>query len=156
MYCKNCGNELRPGAVFCEQCGYAVGKGNSCCAQCGAELKPGAKFCGNCGAAQTAEDASVQTRVTDTKGLGSEVQSALKNKEGKDRLMMAVLAVFFGAFGVHNFIMGYKGKAIAQLLITLLSFLTLLPVTQLWGLIEGILILCRKITVDAKGVPLIY
>ena len=132
MYCRNCGKELKPDAKFCENCGAEVP----------VQAVP-----------ETAEAIPEKSKSGFT--VKSDLLDAMKKKDGKDRILMTFLAVFFGAFGVHNFVMGYKGKAIAQLLITLLSFLTLLPVTQIWGLVEGILILRRKITVDAKGVPLI-
>jgi len=47
-----------------------------------------------------------------------------------------------------------RGKAVAQLLITLLSCFTLGVVSEIWGLVEGIMILTGKIDKDAKGNPL--
>ena len=55
------------------------------------------------------------------------------------------------AFGVHNFYLGYTGKAVAQLLITILSCGVLSFASGVWGLIEGILILTGSITVDGNG-----
>ena len=65
-----------------------------------------------------------------------------------------LLGIFLGAFGVHNFYLGYKGKAIAQLLITLLSCFMLSEVSAIWGLIEGIMLLSGSINTDADGNPL--
>ena len=62
-----------------------------------------------------------------------------------------LLGIFLGAFGVHNFYLGFTGKAVAQLLITLLSCFFLSPVSGIWGLIEGIMLLCGKVTTDGKG-----
>lgn len=54
--CLRCGNQLKPNAKFCTNCGTKVITGtnstlntpeNTC--ECGAELKPGAKFCTTCG-----------------------------------------------------------------------------------------------------------
>ena len=45
----------------------------------------------------------------------------------------------------------YGGKAVAQLLISVLSCFTLAIVSEIWGLVEGIMILCGKITTDGKG-----
>ena len=39
----------------------------------------------------------------------------------KNKIVAAALAFFFGTFGVHNFYLGYTGKALFQLLGTLLS-----------------------------------
>jgi len=55
--CLNCGNELRPEAVFCNKCGAPVGTvakpaaitRPSHCPSCGNELRPEAVFCNQCG-----------------------------------------------------------------------------------------------------------
>lgn len=64
------------------------------------------------------------------------------------------MGIFLGSLGVHNFYLGYTGKAIAQLLITLLTLGIGSVVSGIWGLIEGILILAGGISVDGKGEPL--
>ena len=58
--------------------------------------------------------------------------------------------------GIHNFYLGYTGKAVAQLLITVLSLGFLSIASAIWGLIEGILILTgsENFRTDAKGIPL--
>ncbi len=60
-----------------------------------------------------------------------------------------LLGIFLGGWGVHNFYLGYTGKAIAQIVLTFCF-----GIGAIWGLIEGIMILCGKISTDAKGVPL--
>ncbi len=72
----------------------------------------------------------------------------------KSKIAAGVLGILLGAFGVHNFYLGYNGKAVAQLLITLLTCGIGAAISSIWGLIEGILILTGSITTDAKGVPL--
>ncbi|MCH4159800.1 MAG: NINE protein [Bifidobacterium sp.] len=62
----------------------------------------------------------------------------------KSKLAAGLLGIFLGAFGVHNFYLGQTGKAVAQLLITLLSFGFLSWVSGIWGLIEGIMILVSR------------
>lgn len=47
-----------------------------------------------------------------------------------------------------------NGKAVGQLLLTLLSCGLLSPISAIWGLIEGILILTGSISKDANGDPL--
>lgn len=64
------------------------------------------------------------------------------------------MGIFLGALGIHNFYLGYTGKAVAQLLITLLSCGVLSVVSAIWGLIEGIFILTGSIYTDANGIPL--
>ena len=77
----------------------------------------------------------------------------------KSKVAAGLLGIFLGCFGAHNFYLGYTGRAVAQLLITLLSFGILAPVSVLWGFVEGIVILCARPGqplwgVDARGVPL--
>ena len=72
----------------------------------------------------------------------------------KSKVVAGILGFLLGAFGVHNFYLGYTGKGIAQVLITVLSLGLLSPISGLWGLIEGILILVGNINVDGRGIPL--
>lgn len=62
----------------------------------------------------------------------------------RKKIVAGLLAIFLGFLGIHNFYLGFKGKAIAQLLISVLSFGFLLIITGIWALVEGILILCSK------------
>lgn len=72
----------------------------------------------------------------------------------KSKLAAGLLGILIGALGIHNFYLGYTGKGIAQLLISVLSFGLLAFIPAIWGLIEGILILTGSINVDANGIPL--
>lgn len=72
----------------------------------------------------------------------------------KSKIAAGILGILVGAFGVHNFYLGYTGKAIAQLLISVLSCGFLAAASAIWGLVEGIMILTGSINVDAAGVPL--
>ena len=77
----------------------------------------------------------------------------------KSKVAAGLLGIFLGGFGAHNFYLGNTGKAVAQLLITLLSLFLLSWISAIWGLIEGILILsaqpgAQPWGVDARGVPL--
>lgn len=105
-------------------------------------------------------------------------------ENSKSKIGAGLLGIFLGSLGVHNFYLGYIGKAIGQLATTLilqigvwsmffLGTLTiafgvgvvfyiieflLVPlcfVPTIWGLVEGILILCGKINTDKKGNPLV-
>ena len=76
----------------------------------------------------------------------------------KSKVAAGLLGIFLGGFGAHNFYLGNTGKAVAQLLITLLSLFLLSWISAIWGLIEGILILsaqpgAQPWGVDARGVP---
>lgn len=76
----------------------------------------------------------------------------------KSKVVAGVLGILFGAFGVHNFYIARTGRAVAQLLITLLSFGMLSWVSAIWGLVEGILILVSQPGTDwhrdGRGVEL--
>lgn len=133
MYCRNCGFEMDNNATVCVQCGCARGTGLSYCPSCGKRTEPNAVVCVSCGVA-----------------LGR----AVEKPNGKSRVLAGLMGIFFGCFGVHNFILGYTGKAVAQFLMTILSCFLLAPVSTIWGLIEGILILAGSINQDAKGTPL--
>lgn len=79
----------------------------------------------------------------------------------RQKIVAGVLGIFLGVLGVHNFYLGYTGKAVAQLLLTCLGWVLfgLGPVAAgIWSLIEAILILCSDYGSpwhrDAKGVEL--
>lgn len=76
----------------------------------------------------------------------------------KSKLAAGLFGILLGTFGVHNFYLGYTGKAVAQLLITVLSFGLLSFVSAIWGLVEGILILSAPVgtqwDLDAQGLPM--
>ena len=88
-------------------------------------------------------------------GVNLRKNKKIDNVNGKSKITAGLLGIFLGCYGVHNFYLGYNGKAIAQLLITLLSLFLLSWVSAIWGLIEGILILTGNIKKDASGNDLI-
>ena len=115
------------------------------CTNCGQELNNDVRFCLNCGESIKKEETKVdETSVTNTK----------VNNGQKSKIAASLLGIFLGSLGVHNFYLGFNGKAVAQLLITLLSCGSLSIVSSVWGLVEGILILTGSINVDAYGNPL--
>ena len=78
---------------------------------------------------------------------------------GKSKVAAGVLALLLGGFGIHNFYLGYTGKALFQLLGTLLTCGILALPIAIWAFIEGILILVARPGeapwgVDASGMPL--
>ena len=115
------------------------------CTSCGAPLDEGQKFCTSCGA---------QVGAAQTQTTNNTQQPYTGGGEQKSKIAAGLLGIFLGQFGVHNFYLGYTGKAVAQLLITLLTCGFGAAITWIWGLIEGIMILTGSINVDANGVPL--
>ncbi|MFZ2539068.1 MAG: TM2 domain-containing protein [Oscillospiraceae bacterium] len=81
-------------------------------------------------------------------------QPPLNTYEQKSKIAAGILGILLGSLGIHNFYLGYTGKAVAQLLITVCTCGFGAAVTSIWGLIEGILILTGSIAVDGRGVPL--
>lgn len=129
MYCKNCGSEIDENASVCIKCGYAKNAGNSYCRNCGKEVYPYASICPACGVSQV-------------------------TPSSKSRLLIGLMGIFFGTFGVHNFILGYTGKAVIQLCISLLTCGIGAVVVEIWALVEAINILCGNVNHDAYGNPL--
>ena len=129
MYCKNCGSPMDPNAVVCVRCGVARGTGYAYCYNCGRPMVMGAVVCTNCGAA------------------AAPVVSA----GSKSKLTAGLLGIFLGSLGVHNFYLGFTGKALAQLLMSVLSCGMLAAVSGIWGLVEGVMLLSGQMNVDAQG-----
>lgn len=106
------------------------------CSNCGNELKDGADICLKCGKI-------VNEKINN--------QNINKDPNAKSKIVAGILGILLGCFGVHNFYLGYTSKAVAQLLISVLSCFILSPVSAIWGLIEGIMILTGNIDSDATG-----
>ena len=106
------------------------------CTNCGAELKEEQDICLKCG-----------VKINKIPGTNSDPNA-------KSKIASGILGIFLGALGVHNFYLGYTNKAVAQLLITVLSCGILGIVSGVWGFIEGIMILTGSINTDANGNPL--
>ena len=120
------------------------------CPNCGTQVADNATHCSGCGVAFVQPSMPQQ-------GIAQPIPPAQAG--AKSKICAGLLGIFLGGLGIHNFYLGYTGKAIAQLLLTLIvspiSCFTLFWIAPLWGLIEGILILSGAgITTDAKGIPL--
>ena len=106
-----------------------------------------AKFCQNCGN-ELNENQDICLKC----GVKVKNNSSSNNDpNAKSKMAAGLFGIFLGALGVHNFYLGYTGKAVAQLLITVLSCFVLSGVSAIWGLIEGIMILTGSINTDAEG-----
>lgn len=64
----------------------------------------------------------------------------------KSKIVAGLLGLFLGTLGIHNFYLGYTGKAVAQLLLTLIGWIILIGpiISGIWALIEAVLILCSS------------
>ena len=80
----------------------------------------------------------------------------------KSKIKAGLLGIFLGAYGVHNFYLGYTSKAITQLVFSIVGIILCCVVVgafivmgvSIWGLVEGVMILAGNIDKDAAGVPL--
>lgn len=70
----------------------------------------------------------------------------------QSRLVVGLLGIFLGGFGVHRFLLGYTTIGIIQIVVTVLTC----GAGALWGLIEGIMVLAKSPSFerDAHGRPL--
>lgn len=117
------------------------------CSKCGSELVDGATFCSSCG---TPINGSVNNQYSNPNMNNNIVNT----QQPKSKIAAGLLGIFLGSFGVHNFYLGYTGKAVGQLLLTLVGWILcgIGPIAAaIWGLVEGILILTGSINRDANG-----
>lgn len=127
MYCKYCGKKLEGDIDVCAECATNTKTENPI---------------------QEVQNNNNQNNYNSNPNVGPTVTTS------KSKLAAGLFGIFLGAFGVHNFYLGYTGKAVAQLLITVLTCGILSFVSAIWGLIEGILILAGDMPTDAYGNPL--
>lgn len=112
-------------------CGFAKGSGDKFCANCGAEINPGAIICTKCGAAAKAP----------TTNAGG---------EQKSKLVAVLLAFFLGAFGIHDFYLGYTKYGIIKIVLTVCTGVG----GSIWALIDFIRLLTGSLSTDANGIEL--
>ena len=72
--------------------------------------------------------------------------------EPQSRLVVGLLGIFLGGFGVHRFLLGYTTIGIIQIVVTILTC----GFGAWWGLVEGIMVLAKAQAFerDAHGRPL--
>ena len=140
MFCKQCGKPIDDGQELCEDCQAKAGIGNN-------QDVNSNNFQGN-----TEQPNNMNQNYNNQNYNNGQNYNA--NPQAKSKIAAGLLGIFLGGFGVHNFYLGYTGKAVAQLLITLLTCGFGAFISSIWGLIEGILILTGSINVDGAGIPL--
>ena len=98
MYCRNCGETMNDNQAICLKCGVKVGSGDAFCPNCGNTTTPGADVCLNCG-------------VSLKKASGS-------NLNGQDKIVMIIICLFLGGWGIHNFMMGEIKKGVFKIIMS--------------------------------------
>ena len=93
------------------------------------------RFCHNCGK-EIPENADVCLNC------GVSVKRA-KNNLGSDKVMLAVICFFFGAIGIHNFIMGETKKGITRIVASFCC-----GIGEIFALVDFIKILTDKYVID--------
>lgn len=106
----------------------------------------------------SSQQANVSTGNTSSMNVEAITQAvtAVPNATGKvgdkSKLAAALLGIFLGGFGVHNFYLGFREKGKIQLIGMLISIVLMLivigsltaTILGIWGFVEGILILVSK------------
>lgn len=70
----------------------------------------------------------------------------------RQKLVAALLAFFLGTLGIHDFYLGYKGRGIVKIVLTITVFGAI--VSEIWSLVDFITILTGSKR-DADGKALI-
>lgn len=120
-----------------------------------------AKFCSNCGA-ELNEEQEICLKCGVRVKNGNVGNPNNSDPNAKSKMTAGLLGIFLGQFGVHNFYLGYTGKAVTQLLLTIFGYflaifvigIFMVAASSIWALIEGIMILSGSIKVDGNGNPL--
>ncbi len=129
MYCRNCGEKIDNTNCFCANCGWDPKLGNSFCCKCGARTLPHQVTCLNCG-----------------QNLSSQMIESDRNV-----YIAAILAFLLGAFGIHDFYLGYTSRGVIKIVLTLLVATSF--ISGIWSIVDLVLILTGKMG-DSKGLPL--
>lgn len=134
--------------MYCQNCGKEVLETDQFCSHCGSKIEPITKYCQNCGALIDS-----QTQVCPQCGYQIP-PTVVKPRSVKSKLVAGLLGIFLGGFGVHNFYLGYTSKGVIQVALLLGGFLTCGLTSlcaEIWGFVEGILILIGNIDRDVDG-----
>lgn len=150
MYCRNCGRKIEDGFEYCDECEKKLNEAKE---EKKEEKEEVVEVVENNNNNNNNSEESKENEVKNENTTNTTSNNAV-NPQAKSKVAAGIFAILLGAFGVHNFYLGFNGKAVAQLLMTVLSCGILSPVSALWALIEGILILTGSQNTDADGVEL--
>lgn len=152
MICNNCGIELKQESKFCTNCGQKVSGENVENTTLNMDKKPEE----NNSSENRQEGNTVGIQYQQTNNYGYDNFNL--SQGGKSKLGAGLLGIFTGALGIHRFYLGYTTIGIIQIVLTVLGVVTCgitSFISMVWGLVEGILILCDSVIVtDNEGVPL--
>ncbi|MEW7278259.1 TM2 domain-containing protein [Aquimarina sp. 2201CG1-2-11] len=89
-------------------------------------------------AAETAKEFANDAKEA-VSDFADEAKEVFDSKENK-KVIAGILAILFGGFGIHKFILGYSKEGIIQIVITFVTC----GIGSLVGLIEGIIYLTKS------------
>ena len=139
MFCTNCGRELQDGEVCT-------------CIQENHENDSNNYYAG------TYYDPMQAYNVQDDASVNKQLPPRIDYPEGykiKKKYVAVILALSVGMYGIHNFYLGKKDKALVQVLLSTVGAIftvgiSLIAVT-IWAAVEGILLFTENIDRDADG-----
>ncbi len=160
MFCPHCGNEVQEGTVFCPKCGTrlrpatdAVTGSQSVAGQTennSAQPRPEGGAQGGGYTAPGAPAGGSGTGQGYTYSPNPNYNPAQQQKKSsRSKVAAGLLGIFLGGWGAHNFYLGKTSRAVAQIVVTIVTC----GIGSIWGLIEGIMCLCGNYT-DVDGLPL--
>ena len=120
------------------------------CEFCDTPLIAGQTNCPNCGAAQ-----SVAPSINASAPPSIQASSPINIQDGfqpsdKSKVVAALLGFFLGAFGIHNFYIGRKGRGVTQVLLTVLTCGYAGIFVWIWAAIESAILLGGTV-IDGNG-----
>ncbi len=115
------------------------------CGKCGGPVNGSERFCKQCGAQANQSAAGAHPSAPPQP---AQYGSARPRKSKSTYQLLGLLLGFFGFPGIHNFYAGYTGKALAQILMTVLSCWILWIAAFIWTIVD----ICTVET-DSEGQP---
>jgi TM2 domain-containing membrane protein YozV len=169
MHCTSCGKEIEDNSKFCDKCGQPVAA-SIFCSNCGTQNRAGAVVCSKCGARMGANQPAPapqyaapppQYTAPPVAAPAPQYAAPVTGVSTKSRLVAGLLCFFLGSVGAHRFYTGKTGTAIAQLILSIVGYATLifvvgtvvLSAVGIWVLVDFIMILVGKFK-DKNGLLL--
>ena len=127
---------------LCPNCGAPVPEGATACLDCDTPLDAPTEQSATTSLRSTARNTAKAMSILSQSFLET-VQSAAENEppaeppaEVHNTKILQLVALFFGVFGLHDFMLGNTTKGTIKLAMTALSGGILSPISGLWALID--------------------
>ena len=104
------------------------------CQKCGTENSGFESFCRNCGTMLSSSYQNQQVQPSSGAGMQQQIPGADK------KILVGLMGILFGGFGVHKFMLGYTTEGLIQIAITVITC----GMGGIIGLIEGIIYLTKS------------